>query len=141
MAFNFKVKRNITLPLLKLEKNNEYYVKFDGPMFLGKEINPGKESSDVRKQAATLANVVNLETGELCQIICPLVLQHELNDAYPGEGYVGLCFAISLTRPEGKAYNLVQVTEIEPSEAPGASDESDFSEVAKSTPKSSKARK
>ena len=110
-GFSFKVVKNVTLPLFKLEKNKDYYFRFEGPIHTGKDIK-GK-STDDRKQPAELAKVTNLETGELGEIICPMILRETMQEDYPDDGYVGKCFALSLTRPEGKAYNLVSITEIE----------------------------
>lgn len=104
-ASRFKKVKAITLPLLKMENEVEYYLKFDGPMFLGKAI-------DDKKEAATLANVTNLESGEQVQIICATVLRGILDEAYPGEEYVGKCFEIVKHRDLEKKYNTYSVCEV-----------------------------
>lgn len=123
MAFAPKVKKHITLPLLKMAKNQPYYVRFDSAIFQAKELKASRTASTEspaaqRREPPMLAQVTNLETGELCQIICPTILCTELNDNYPGESYKGRCFQIEQSRVEGKNYNLVNLTEIEdPDEA------------------------
>lgn len=112
MAVNYKVKKNVTLPLLKIKPNGApAFVRFEEKMHLGKEIRENK--SNKKMEPATLAHVVNIETGEECEIICPLLLRERLNENYPDDSYVGKCFRITLTREEGKKYNLVGLQEIE----------------------------
>lgn len=107
-----KVIRNVTLPLLKIRPNGApIFVRFESAMHLGKEVK-GEEGKK-KMEPATLAHVINLETGEECQIICTLLLRERLNEEYPGDGYVGKQFRIVVTREDGKKYNLVGIQEIE----------------------------
>ena len=118
-GFKFKVKKHVTLPLLKIKPNGlPAFVRFEGAMFLGKKIETGSEA-DKKKEPATLAHVVNLETGEEMQIICPMMLRTQLTEAYPSDAYVGHCFAVRITRDPEKKYNHVSITEIEPESEPG----------------------
>ena len=105
-AFVPVIKRHVTLPVLKLEKNVERYFRFTAPMHLGKKI-------DDAKDAATLMNATDLATGEVGQIVVPAVLQKELDEGYPSAAYVGKCFAVKLTRVPEKRYNLISLIEIE----------------------------
>jgi hypothetical protein len=122
--YNFKKLKAVTLQLFKMKMGTEYYFKFIGPMHLGKEIEQkdtvaadGTIVPAAKRAPATLAHVINLETGDEGQIICSTILNKELNDAYPGESYIGKCFAISMEKIDGKQYNLTLVTEIaEPEE-------------------------
>lgn len=100
----FKKIKDVTLPFLKLQNETLYYFKFTAPMFKGKKI-------DDQKEPATLANVVNLETGEKCQIICPTVLQGIMREEY-GEDYVGRCFEIVKHRDAGAKYSTFSVAEV-----------------------------
>lgn len=100
----FKKIKDVTLPFLKLQNEVLYYFKFTGEMYKGKKI-------DDQKEAATLANVINLETGEKCQIICPTVLQGILREEY-GEDYVGRCFEIVKHRDAGQKYSTFSVAEV-----------------------------
>lgn len=109
----FKIAKNVTLPLLKIKPNGApAFVRFEAPMYVGKEIK-GQEGKK-KMEPATLAHVINLETGEECQIICPLLLRERLTENYPENAYVGKCFRVTLMREEGKKYNLVGIQEIIP---------------------------
>jgi hypothetical protein len=130
-AFAFKVKRNLTLPLIKPKLDEPIYIRFTEAMQVGKEI-------DKTKDAAITAVVTNLETGELNMYLVPAVLQGVLHDDYNApkygspekgkpvvekapkkdpskpEAYIGLCFAITThPKPSGKAYHPMTVLEIE----------------------------
>ena len=76
---SFKIARKITLPLIKPQLDVPVYVKFEAPIFVGKQIGD--------KDAAVLANVTNLETGESAQIIIPSVLQGILHDDFGAAAY------------------------------------------------------
>ncbi|MGH7743753.1 MAG: hypothetical protein ACREQ5_02900 [Candidatus Dormibacteria bacterium] len=81
---------------------------------MGKDTNPPNTPEDKRKAPATLANVINLEDGSVCQIIVNAVVKSVLNDEYPNDGYVGKCFAITKRgRAQGKQYNPFDIEEIE----------------------------
>lgn len=124
-----KIKKHVTLPLLKMVKDTPYYVRFESAMFKAKEVTAARNvdpnsAAAQKREPPMLAQVVNLENGEMAQIICPAVLVSELNNHYPDEAYRGRCFAIELKKVEGKSYNLVNVTEIEdPKEAEDAAKE------------------
>ncbi|AUR98298.1 hypothetical protein NVP1249A_04 [Vibrio phage 1.249.A._10N.261.55.B9] len=108
----FKVKRAITLPLLKFVIDQPIYVKLDEAMFVGKEL---KGSGDKAKmEPATLCNCTNLETGEQCQIIVATVLKSILEEEFPEAGYVGKGFMITKgAKASGKSYNPYTVAELE----------------------------
>ena len=105
MTFVPKIKRHVTLPLFKMVKDKPLYVKFDTAMFEGRKI-------DDQKDAATLINVTNLESGEVGQIIVPAVLKSTIAENYEGETYKGLCFMITFVPKDqtGKKYNMVSLT-------------------------------
>jgi hypothetical protein len=108
----FKRKRLLTIPQLKLVEGHTRYVKMTGAMHLGKPQKPGPDGKV--KEPATLAPCVNLEDGTECQIILSAVVKGVFEDEYPDNGYVGRCFAITKQgRAPGKAYNQFNVEEIE----------------------------
>lgn len=118
MAFTKVVLKKVTLPLFKYQHDVEYFYKFMTPITRAKEM---KEEVKAKRAAAgvqsqeppMVAQVLNLETGELGQFICPTVLTSEIIENYPGEKYVGKCFSIIIKRAgEGKRYNLIQLDEI-----------------------------
>lgn len=123
MAFNFRVKKIITRPIIKLEKGVEYYFLVQSEAFIGKDIKKAvKFDSDGKplppEPPATLMNVIQLDTGVEGQIIVPKVMQDLLIENYPDRNYVGLSFSVKLTMVPNKRYNLVTLNEIEASEAP-----------------------
>lgn len=104
----FTKKRAITLPLFKLSANQEYYFKVLAPIYTGKEI------AGSQMAAPKLANVLDLETGELGQIIVGAVLFSSLTEAYEGEDYVGRCFEIVKIPADGnRRYALWNISEVE----------------------------
>lgn len=104
-APKFKKIRSLTLPLLKIEKNTERFFYFHGPMYLGDKVDP-------KKDPATLAHVVDLETGEEGLIICPSVMQSELRRHYGNDGYMHKCFGVRIHRIPEKNYNIVTLDEV-----------------------------
>jgi hypothetical protein len=109
---DYKTKRVLMRPLLKFVKGEPHHVKIEAPMFIGREM----KADDKKKQMepATLVNVVNLDTGELCQIILAAVVKSVLRESYPDDAYVGLCFKITKQeRQPGKKYDPFLVEEIE----------------------------
>lgn len=112
MGYIPRVKKILTLPLLKLKIGEPVYIKFTAPLFVGKLI----EDSQT-KEPPTMANVINLPTGELVQIMLGSVLQGILKDDYPGDGFVGKSFMVTLAeKKRGKGagtYNTYSVAELE----------------------------
>jgi len=107
-----KVVRQVTLPLIKKADGVPLYVKFDSAIFTGKEIKGTGEKA--KMEPARLANVTNLETGELGQIICNKVLEGTLTEEYPDNGYVNKGFAITQHgKASGKRYHTYTIAEIE----------------------------
>ncbi len=110
--FNFKVVKNVTVPLLKLVEEKAEYVQLTGAMFQGKEV---KGTGDKAKmEPAILCHCINLTTGEVAQIIVNAVVKENLKEAYPDDSYVGKSFEIiKHAKREGKRYNDFSITEIE----------------------------
>lgn len=104
-ASKFQRVRAVTQSVLKLPTGQSRYLYLIDPMTVGKKI-------DDKKEPATLCHAVDMETGEEGVIICPMVLQKELNENYPGESYVGKGFEISKTRDPEKKYNHVSISEV-----------------------------
>ena len=104
----FKKIRQVTLPVLKLEKGVPRYLFILSPMYVGDKL-------EEQKDAATLVHSVDMETGEEGLVICPSVMQSELLKNYPDDSYVRKGFEIVVTRgPAGKNYNLVTISEVAP---------------------------
>jgi hypothetical protein len=133
-GFAFKLKKRFTLPLFKWKNDETRYYKFDGVIVQGKPIKEGRSGDAApRKEAAYLAPVIDLETGEKGQIILGLVLREILSEEFPDDGYVGKCFAISQSRVTGKNYNVYDISEIE---CPDTSEADSLSAEAQAAPDS-----
>lgn len=112
-AFTPKRKKLLTRPVLKFVMDETRYIKFEGPIYLGKEMKQ-KAGDDKKKEPAHLADVIDLPTGELAQIIVNAVPMSVLEENYPDKAYVGKCFAITRQkRQPGKQYDPFKVEEIE----------------------------
>jgi hypothetical protein len=104
--FTPKVLKMVTLPVLKMVADGKpRYFWFKGPMHLGKKI-------DDQKEAATIMEAVDCETGQVGQIVVPTVMRKELHEQYPKDAYVNKFFEVVLTRVKDKSYNIVGLTEI-----------------------------
>jgi hypothetical protein len=141
---NFKVKKHVTVQLLKVEDGKTYYVKFNGAIHKAvvneaeqKKYENAKAKYDglsadekakvdpkdipVPPNPPQLAQVVNLETGEIVQIIVGSVLESELKREYPDDSYIGKGFQIQKAKIQGKRYAAYQIAELElEEEAPAA---------------------
>ncbi len=130
----FKRKKLLTRPVLKLEQDKPRYIKVEKAMFIGKDIKARNADPDEKKkEPATIIDAINLETREPVQIVANAVLKSVLNEEYPNDGYVGKCFAITkMGRQPGKQYNPFHIEEIEdPNEADKAEDSSQHTAAGK----------
>jgi hypothetical protein len=121
MSVQFKVVKNVTVPLLKIaDDGTPIYVKALGPIFKAKDISgrvsrasKDGEPSKVTMQAPELLNVLNYETDKEAQIIVSTVLGSELRETYPNDGYVGKSFQIKKYKMQGgKRYATFEIIEI-----------------------------
>lgn len=103
----FKMKRLVTLPLLKHAAGETRFIQIETAFYVGKQV-------DEKKGAATLCTVIDLTTGEEMTYIVAAVLQKNLEEQYPKDGYVGKSFAVAkYAPPDGKRYSLFNIAEIE----------------------------
>lgn len=112
MSFTPKTKRLLTRPILKMIEGQARHILIEAPMYVGKEMK--SKAGEKNKEPATLANVIDLETGEPAQIIVSAVVKSVLNEEYPNNGYVHKAFSITKqAKQPGKQYNPFSVAEIE----------------------------
>ena len=135
----FKVKASVTLPIFKLAAGVQRFFTFDGPMHIGKDT--GQVMNGKKMEPATIANVTDLETGEMGVVICATVMSKEIAENYPGETYVGKSFAVTLIRVPEKKYNLYEILEIEPDEAEVVAEPEIVTAPATAAEKSAKVKK
>ena len=106
--------KHVTMPTLKLIPDVPAYVKITEAMFTGKS-QPAKEG-EAAKKPPEIFNVINLETGEVCQMVAGTVVQREIQDNYPNDGYVNKCFMIVKGKKKGtgdRGYFTYEIAEIE----------------------------
>lgn len=115
-----KVLKLLTLPLIKLRAGLTIYIKALEPMFVAKANKKEEKGDDGEpRKPPTLMHVLDLESGELAQIIPGTILADIFNDDYPNQTYVGRGFKIvvgeqkSVQGGGGKRYNQYTVAEIE----------------------------
>lgn len=107
-----KRKKLLTRPVLKYVVDVPNYVLIETASHVGKEMKPGADGK--KKEPATLCDVIDLKTGEPCQLILNAVVKSVLAEEYPSDSYVGKCFAITKqARVTGKSYDPFLIEEIE----------------------------
>lgn len=108
-----KVKKILTLPVFSLkDEGTVLAVKILEPLYVGKPQQNGKEG----EKPADICHVLNLDSGEMGQIIVPAMVKSKLEE-YGNESYVDLCFELEnlgkIDGKGGKRYNSFRVLEIE----------------------------
>lgn len=118
MFTQFKVKKNLTPPLLKFSEGETRYIKVTSKVYIGKEMST--KAGEVKREPAHIVDCVNLETGEQSQIIVSAIVMSVWKDEYPNDAYVNKSFAITKEgRVPGKQYMRFRVEELEiPEENP-----------------------
>lgn len=118
----FTTKRQVILPVLSLQVDQPRIVKFLEAMRIS-AVKASPESAarakaegkgDQKEKPATVAPVVDMQTGENLTLIVPAVLEANLKEQYPDDGYVGKGFYVmkKAKRP-GKRYFDFEISEVE----------------------------
>jgi len=122
LKFQPKVIKQVSVNLLKLRPGVQLWALLTAAMHVSKPLKNQSEE-DKKKEPPTLLPIINLETGEVQNIIVGSVLKDLLNDEYPANSYVGRAFGISVKEQKdakaggGRRYNNYDVVEIEVPEA------------------------
>jgi len=108
-------KKLLTRPVFKWTVGKTLHCRIESAMHVGKEIKSRNATeTDKKKEPATLCNVTDLSSGELGQFIANTVIKSTLDENYPNDTYVGLCFSITKqARQEGKQYDKFSIEEID----------------------------
>ncbi len=112
-AFKPEIIKHVTMPTLKLVPDVPAYVKITAPIFEGKRQPPKK--GEEPKKPPMIFNIVNLETGEVCQMVAGKVVESEITGNYPKDAYVGKCFMIVKGKKKGsgdRGYFTYEIAEI-----------------------------
>lgn len=108
-ASKVKVKRAVTVPILKMEDGKDYYVKIIAAPRAGKMIE-GREG----KEPPTVCPILDLTTGTQAEFIMGDICKNELAEQYGAlENTVGKCFAFRKRAIDGKKYKAWDIAEID----------------------------
>lgn len=111
----FKVKRNITLPVLVLKKaGDKRIVEIQDEMRVSK-IEQKADAQGKKREPATICTVADAQTGEQFTMLVPAVVKSNLLRDYPEAKYVGKVFMIENMgkRTEAQRYNDFRIYEVE----------------------------
>ena len=116
----FKVKEQVTVPVLKQESGETVAIKITAPILVEDQFDTkiDEETGEIIKQTfkgkINVGRVVELTSGQLFQYVFNAISASEIRNAYPDDSYVGKCFLIKkLAVVAGKRYKEVQIIEIE----------------------------
>lgn len=112
----YQVRGQATIPTFKIADGETIGVQIDGEIQMKAKTKKGEAVLDPETGEPlniAIVKVVNIDTGEVGQIVAGVVLQRALLE-YPG-GYVGKCFAITKhVAPAGQRAKPWSVFEIAP---------------------------
>jgi hypothetical protein len=100
-ASMIEVVKNVTREFFVIpEDGSPMYLKFDSPFAIDNsiEIRTRRSKNDdpnAPKEPMEIADVTNLQTGEVGRLIGNSVIKSELRKAYPNDGYVDRYFQIT----------------------------------------------
>lgn len=113
-GMGFKIKEQVSVPVLKQRDGETIFVRFDGPVYQGEELKNSRGAGP-KMAPARLAKVFNYASKMANVIIVNTVLEGELVKNYPENKYVGKSFAITMNAAEeGRRYKTFSLFEIEP---------------------------
>lgn len=106
----FQRAKAVVVPIYSFKKRTNGFFKVEAPI-------RRKESVDDegKEKVTPVMRIIDLETGELNDMVVPTLLVSELEENYPESGYVGKKFEanVSAQPKEGKRYKSVQLWELE----------------------------
>lgn len=108
--FTYRLLQRVTVPTISMRESKEYFFRFEAPIV----DKPDRENPD---RPIHIGRVIDLETGELGEVVLGKILHETLMEKYPDDAYVGKSFRIVKTGSGKKgagavAYNLFYVDEI-----------------------------
>lgn len=111
----FRRKKLLTKAALKLQVDKPVYVLIMSKIHEGSQRGKAQVDSDGKpKKPPMICDIIDLDTGEDCALICAEIIKTELTETYPNDSYVGKGFEITKQkRKEGKRYDPYGIAEIE----------------------------
>jgi hypothetical protein len=122
-ALQFDVVKNVTKEFFVIaEDGTPSYFKFDSAFVVDEtiQVRTRKSKNDpdgTKKEPMEIADVTNIETGEVGRLIGNSVIKSELRRTYPDNKYVGLMFEIKqgagkTGSTSGNKYRTFKIVEI-----------------------------
>lgn len=118
----YEVTKNVTRDFFMIpDDGSPMYLKFESPFIVDPTIEVkmrrGKNNDD-KKEPMEIADVINLQTGELGRLIGNEVVKSELRTQYPNDSYVGKVFEFKQgsqkTGRGGNKYRTFKIAELRP---------------------------
>lgn len=104
----FRVAKQITMPVLKMEIDKLYALKITDAL----RVSTYKGEKD--EKPADICGVIDMTTGALHTFLVPAVVKKNIEDNYPDNSYIGKVFAVQkLPKRPGKRYFDFNIAEIE----------------------------
>lgn len=113
VKFKAKIISRVTVPVLKMKPNKEYYIRFDEAIHEGEKLEKQKFDNNAMVCKVTLLNTDTLER-EVNLMICRTVMVKEINRNYPADSYIGKWFSVAFQNHPDPAvkYKLFTISEI-----------------------------
>jgi len=113
MSITPTVKKIVTRPVIKLEKEKPVFVRLSTAMYQGPL--PKQRAGTLRAPVApTFVDVINLDDGSDATLPIHAKLKEVFDRSYPHDAYVGKCFSITAkTRQAGRQFSPFYLAEIE----------------------------
>jgi hypothetical protein len=109
----FTKKKTVTVPILKLMPDQPVYIRAESAMELSKQV-AGAKIAGQSMEPATILFCTNLDSDTECLLIVGTMLKSVIEESYPNQTYVGLCFEVTNHGRRGdRKYNAYSLTEIE----------------------------
>ena len=109
----FTKKKTVTVPILKLMPDQPVYIKVENAMEMSRQV-AGAKVAGQSMEPATIMHCTNLDSDTECLLIVGTMLKSVIEESYPNQSYVGLCFEVTNHGKRGdKKYNAYSLTEIE----------------------------
>lgn len=108
----FEVVRNVTLPFIVIPADgNPFYLKFNTAFEADKttfseRVRRTRGEADQNTAPMDIAEVVNLQSGEVGRLVAHQVLKSNLDEAYPNDTYIGKYFKIAKNKSKGRYFNF-----------------------------------
>lgn len=116
----FEIVRNVTLPFIIIPSDGtKFYLKFNTAIqpdtsTFSERVRKSKNDADSKQtvEPMHIAEVTNLQTGEVGRLVAHQVLESNLVEAYPNDGYVGKYFQITKQKAAKGRYFNFNIVEI-----------------------------